>query len=70
MNKEVIDSFYLPNISLKPTYDTLYIYAKRVIIKDTELGMEIDLKERVNQLNKIVIDGITFVKENKDEKEN
>lgn len=50
------------------TYDasTLYINAKRTIIKDTELDIEIDLKDKINQFNKIIIDGITFVKENKD----
>lgn len=48
-------------------YDTLYICAKRTILKDTELGFEIDLKN-LKQFNKIVIDGITFVKETKDVK--
>ena len=45
--------------------DTLYICSKRTIIKDTELEIEIDLKDKVNQFNKIIIDGITFVKETK-----
>ena len=53
--------------NIKPTYDTLYINAKKVIIKDTELGIEIDLKGKVNQFNKIIVDGITFVKEKEDD---
>lgn len=52
--------------SLK-NYDTLVINAKNVIIKDMSLGIEIDLKGKINQFNKIIVDGITFVKENKDE---
>lgn len=47
--------------------DTLYILPKRIIIKDTELGIEMDLSEKIKQFNKIIIDGITFVKEKKDE---
>lgn len=47
--------------------DTLCILAKRIAIKDKELGIEIDLKGKISQFNKIVIDGIAFVKENKDE---
>ncbi len=56
-------------ISSITTYDTstLYINAKRTIIKDTELEVEIDLKDKINQFNKIIIDGITFVKKNEDE---
>lgn len=50
-------------INLRPTNDTFIINAKKVIIKDTELGIEIDLKGKVNQFNKIIVDGITFVKE-------
>lgn len=46
---------------------TLYINAKRTVIKDTELEIEIDLKDKINQFNKIIIDGITFVKENQDD---
>ena len=49
-------------ISLRPTNDTFIIKAKKVIIKDTELGIEIDLQDKVNQFNKIIVDGITFVK--------
>lgn len=47
--------------------DTLYINANNVVIKDTSLGIEIDLRGKINQFNKIIIDGITFVKENKNE---
>ena len=71
MNKETIDSLFMPDISITGlkhnNYDTLYICAKRTVIKDKELCIEIDLKGRVNQFNKIVIDGITFVKKSNHE---
>lgn len=52
---------------VKCKYDTLYICSKRTIIKDTELNIEIDLTDKVKQFNKIIIDGITFVKEKHNE---
>lgn len=48
-------------------FNTLYICSKNTIIKDKTLGIELDLKDKIDQFEKIVIDGITFVKENKDE---
>ena len=50
-----------------PKYDTLYIVAENVVIKDKTLGFEIDLSKYLNEIEEINIGGITFVKENKDE---
>lgn len=64
MSKESIVCYNTQTINnLRPTNDTFIINAKRVVIKDMELGIEIDLKGKVNQFNKIIVDGITFVKE-------
>lgn len=44
-------------------FNTLYICSKNIIIKDKTSGIEFDLKDKIDQFEKIVIDGITFVKE-------
>ena len=49
-----------------PKYDTLYIDVENVIIKDKTLGFEIVLSKYLNDIEKINISGITFIKENKD----
>lgn len=68
MSKESIVCYNTQTINnLRPTTDTFIINAKRVVIKGTELGIEIDLKGKVSQFNKIIVDGITFVKEKDDE---
>ena len=68
MSKESMVFYNTQTINnLRPTNDTFIINAKRVVIKDTELRIEIDLKGKVNQFNKIIVDGITFVKEKDDD---
>lgn len=63
MSKESIVFYNTQTINnLRPANDTFIINAKRVVIKDMELGIEIDLKGKVNRFNKIIVDGITFVK--------
>lgn len=68
MNKDSIIFYEGQHITdLKPASNTLIINAKRVIVKNMELGIEIDLTGKVNQFNKIIVDGIIFIKENKNE---
>ncbi len=48
--------------------NTLSIYADKVIIIDKSLEIKVELNDKnINDYDKIVINGITFVKENKDE---
>ena len=48
---------------LRPNSNNVYVCCNNVIIKDKTLGIEIDLKDKISQINKIIIDGIVFVKE-------
>ena len=50
-------------VGTKKWFNTLYICSKNIIIKDKTLGIELDLEDKIDQFEKIVIDGITFVKE-------
>ena len=45
--------------------DTIIFNANHFILKDKTLDIEIDLKARIADFNKIVIDGVTFTKEKK-----
>lgn len=42
---------------------TYYVKAEKLILQDKTLGFEIDLKERIEAIDKLVINGITFIKE-------
>lgn len=43
-------------------YNTLYIDAKRTIIKDREFDIEIDLSNIICNIDKICINGVYYIK--------
>lgn len=47
-------------------FDTIYLNVNHFILKDKTLDIEIDLKGKLYNFDKIVVDGIAFVKENKE----
>lgn len=60
INKDLIVS------GSKAMPNTIYITANHFILKDKTLDIEIDLKGKLYNFDKIVIDGIAFVRENKE----
>lgn len=58
INKDLIVS------GSKAMPNTIYLNANHFILKDKTLDIEIDLKGHFDKVNKIIVDGITFVREN------
>ena len=52
-------------LGAKPFTNNLYLYVdnKKVILKDNELDIEMDLSDKIETLDKIIINGITFIRE-------
>lgn len=59
INKDLIVS------GSKAMPNTIYITADHFILKDKTLDIEIDLKGQLDNFDKIVINGVTFVREEK-----
>jgi len=54
-------AYILGSKEYKP--NTLYIDAKRIILKDKELGIEIDISEKLKEIEKICISGVYYIKD-------